>query len=137
MIIVQTQGSCDFVISLLLFGLCSLNLQTCIHKNYFSYFSSKIYVVGTQNNQWGGSFGHSKQMYQLTDKPCKPFFILTDDSIKTVLAGTTYDSSPYFIRHFDLISVEYSPISSHFETAQQHIIQSSMNQHCENTNFYP
>ena len=39
-------------------------------ENYFSYFSTKTYVVGTQKklSQWDGSFEHTKHMFKLMGK---------------------------------------------------------------------
>ena len=39
----------------------------CIFENYFSYFSIKTYVVGTQKNR-DGSFVHPKHVFKLMGK---------------------------------------------------------------------
>ena len=40
------------------------------NKKYFSYFSTKTYVVGTQKtpSHWDGSFEHKKHMLEQMDK---------------------------------------------------------------------
>ena len=40
--------------------------QECVTENYFSYFSTKTYVVGTQNET--DYFEHPKHMFKLMDK---------------------------------------------------------------------
>ena len=43
-------------------------IRVC-NENYFSYFSTKTYVVGTQKNRLNdGSFEHPKHMFKTMDK---------------------------------------------------------------------
>ena len=47
--------------------------KECEFENYFYYFSTKTYIVGTQNDhlippQRDGSFEHPKQMFKMLDK---------------------------------------------------------------------
>ena len=44
-----------------------LKLKECVAKNYFSYFSSKTYVVGTQKNRLNKMVLLSTQKYVQTD----------------------------------------------------------------------
>ena len=50
------------------------DMSQCVTENYFSYFSYKTYVVGTQKNPLDetrgfldGSFEHPKNMFKLMD----------------------------------------------------------------------
>ena len=50
-------------------------LKECVIKKYFTYLSTKTYIVGTQKNRLSNcSFEHPKQMFKLMDK--KIFSIL-------------------------------------------------------------